>query len=100
MCLMRSGAIDERRFADSKALEPARWLSGAQASSPKRVSMPFGSGPRLCPGRYLAILEMKMVMAMLLSRYEIQSVATPDGGDAREHIAFTMARVGQSVDVA
>jgi cytochrome P450 len=94
MCLMRAGAIDERRFADAHAFDPARWLLGAQASSPKRVSMPFGAGPRLCPGRYLAILEMKMVMAMLLSRYEIESVATPDGGEAREHLAFTMAPVG------
>jgi cytochrome P450 len=94
MCLMRAGAIDERRFADARAFDPARWLSAAQASSPKRVSMPFGAGPRLCPGRYLAILEMKMVMAMLLSRYEIESVATPDGGEAREHLAFTMAPLG------
>jgi len=37
---------------------------------------------------------MKMVMAMLLSRYEIESVATPDGGEAREHLAFTMAPAG------
>jgi len=94
MCLMRAGAIDERRFPEAAAFDPVRWLSGAQASSPKRVSMPFGAGPRLCPGRYLAILEMKMVMAMLLSRYEIESVATPDGGEAREHLAFTMAPVG------
>ena len=100
MCLMRAGAIDERRFADAKAFEPGRWLSGAQASSPKRVSMPFGAGPRLCPGRYLAILEMKMVMAMLLSRYEIGSVATPDGGEAREHLAFTMAPVGLRLRLA
>ena len=56
--------------------------------------MPFGAGPRLCPGRYLAILEMKMVMAMLLSQFEIEGVTTPDGGEAREHLAFTMSPVG------
>ena len=56
--------------------------------------MPFGAGPRLCPGRYLAMLEMKMVMAMLLSQFEIQSVTTPDGGEAKEHLAFTMSPVG------
>lgn len=94
MCLMRAGATDERRFADARAFDPARWLSGAQASSPKRVSMPFGAGPRLCPGRYLAILEMKMVMAMLLSRFDIEAVTTPDGREAKEHLAFTMAPVG------
>jgi cytochrome P450 len=94
MCLMRAGATDERRFADAQAFEPARWLSGAPASSAKRVAMPFGAGPRLCPGRYLAILEMKMVMAMLLSRFEIESVTTPDGGEAKEQLAFTMSAVG------
>ena len=58
------------------------------------LPMPFGAGPRLCPGRYLAILEMKMVMAMLLSSFEIESVTTPDGGEAQEHLAFTMSPVG------
>jgi cytochrome P450 len=90
MCLMRAGAIDERRFPDARAFDPARWLSGATAASAKRVSMPFGAGPRLCPGRYLAILEMKMVMTMLLDNFELEQVGTPDGGEAREHLAFTM----------
>jgi cytochrome P450 len=56
--------------------------------------MPFGAGPRLCPGRYLAVLEMKMVMAMLLANFDIQSVTTPDGGEAREYLHLTMAPVG------
>jgi cytochrome P450 len=90
MCLMRAGATDERRLPDARAFDPGRWLSGGSAASLKRVSMPFGAGPRLCPGRYLAILEMKMVMTMLLNNFEIEDVGTPDGGEAREHLAFTM----------
>jgi cytochrome P450 len=96
LLLMRPPAVDEKYFPDPKAFDPARWLeAGAKsASSAKRVSMPFGAGPRLCPGRYLAMLEMKMVMAMLLSRFEIESVGTADGGEPRELMAFTMAPVG------
>ena len=94
MCLMRAGATDERRFPQAQTFDPERWLAGVSASSAKRVAMPFGAGPRLCPGRYLALLEMKMVMAMLLANFEIESVATPDGGDAQEHLAFTMSPVG------
>jgi cytochrome P450 len=97
MCLMRAGATDERRFPGARTFDPVRWLDGqtkGTANSPKRVAMPFGAGPRLCPGRYLAILEMKMVMAMLLSGFEIEDVATPDGGEAQEHLAFTMYPVG------
>ena len=89
MCLMRAGPTDERRFPDAQAFDPGRWTA-ASANSPKRVTMPFGAGPRLCPGRYLALLEMKMVSAMLYGGFEVESVSTPDGEEAREHLAFTM----------
>ena len=56
--------------------------------------MPFGAGPRVCPGRYLALLEMKMVMAMLLSQFSIEYVGTADGGPVREKLSFTMAPMG------
>src|SRR5574341_81146 len=94
MCLMRAGPTQEKNFPQPGTFDPSRWLSGPSASSAKRVSMPFGAGPRLCPGRYLALLEMKMAMAMLLKGFEIERVATPDGGEARENLAFTMAPVG------
>ena len=97
MCLMRPGATDERNFPSSQAYDPTRWMSEAgpkAASSAKRVSMPFGAGPRLCPGRYLAMLEMKMVLAMLLSVFEIESVAAPEDGEPREYLALTMSPVG------
>jgi len=98
MCLMRPGATDERHFPGAQAFDPARWLADAAparaAASAKRVAMPFGAGPRLCPGRYLAMLEMKMVIAMLLGGFEVESVSTPDGGEVREYLALTMAPVG------
>ena len=96
LLLMRPGATDERYFPDAQAFDPARWLEPAakSASSAKRVAMPFGAGPRLCPGRYLAVMEMKMVMAMLLAGFELESVGTARGGEPPEHLAFTMAPVG------
>jgi cytochrome P450 len=48
----------------------------------------------ICPGRNSALLEMKMAMAMLLGRFEIESVETPDGGEARERLSFTMTPEG------
>jgi cytochrome P450 len=94
MCLMRPAPTDERHFANAARFEPARWLVRERAAAGKRVSMPFGSGPRLCPGRYLAMLEMKMVAAMLLAGFDIEEVATPDGAEPREHLALTMSPVG------
>jgi cytochrome P450 len=98
MCLMRPAAVSADHFPDPQAFMPQRWLGGAgpaqAASSAKRVAMPFGAGPRICPGRYLALAEIKMVIAMLFGGFEIESVTTPDGGDAQERLALTMSPVG------
>jgi cytochrome P450 len=51
----------------------------------------------MCPGRYLALTEMKMMLAMLLSRFEIESVSVPGGGEAQERMSFTMVPVGLSM---
>ena len=96
--LMRRDSVSDSHLPRASAFEPERWLAesepGALAHAAKRVSMPFGAGPRICPGRYLALLEMRMAMAALLGNFDIESVDTPDGQEAREHLAFTMMPVG------
>ena len=95
---MRSDSVSEKHFPNAQVFEPERWLNDGSsthaASSAKRVSMPFGAGPRVCPGRYLALLEMKMAMSMLLANFDIVSVGTDDGSDPAERLAFTMMPVG------
>jgi cytochrome P450 len=102
-CVMRHDSVSATHFPDPAAFNPQRWLDGADAaltpSSPKRVAMPFGAGPRVCPGRYLAMLEIKMAMAMLLGSFEIESVGTPDGQEAQERMAFAMSPVGLTLRV-
>ena len=96
--LMRRDSVSEAHVPHAADFDPARWLSGGgpgqQANAAKRISMPFGAGPRICPGRYLALLEMKMAMAVLLGRFDIERVDTPDGAQAQEKLSFTMTPVG------
>ena len=96
--IMRRDSVDDHHFPDAAEFRPERWLADGgpaqAASTAKRVSMPFGAGPRVCPGRYLALLEMKMFMAMLLGRFDVLGVDTADGGEAREQLQFTMSPVG------
>lgn len=95
LALMRRDSVSDKHLPDAARFLPERWLDGTTvAGQPKRISMPFGAGPRICPGRYLALLEMKMAIAMLLNRFDIQSVDTPDGKPADEWMSFTMAPVG------
>jgi len=96
--LMRHDSVSPAQVPDASAFRPERWLSagapGELNAAQRRTSMPFGAGPRICPGRYLALLEMKMAMAVLLGRFDIESVATPDGGLPEERLSFTMTPVG------
>jgi len=98
ICVMRHDSVSDAHLPRAAAFEPERWLASGsasqQASSAKRLSMPFGAGPRICPGRYLALLEMKMAITTLLGRFDIQSVDTADGSEPEERQAFTMMPVG------
>jgi cytochrome P450 len=94
--VLRHDTVDAAHFADPLAFKPERWLASADSADAldKRASIPFGSGPRTCPGRYLALLEIKTAMAMLLGQFAIEAVDTPDGQEARELMAFVMSPVG------
>jgi cytochrome P450 len=94
--LMRHDSVDDRFMPDAQAFKPERWLGedGLSPASAKRISMPFGAGPRICPGRYLALQEMKMVLLTLLQHFEIDFVGTAGGGEPEERLAFAMAPVG------
>ena len=98
MCLMRPAAVDASHFPDPQSFRPERWLAAdgpaRAAATAKRVAMPFGAGPRTCPGRYLALSEMKMVAAMLLNAFEIEDVSNGDRSEVQERLALTMAPAG------
>ena len=97
--LMRRDSVSDEHIPNASAFEPERWMvygatASASATSAKRISMPFGAGPRICPGRYLAMLEIKLAIATILRDFDIIALDTPDGGPAQELMQFTMAPVG------
>jgi cytochrome P450 len=105
VCIMRAAGLDDRQFPDAGEFRPMRWLQPDDAASQgrmfsaKRVVMPFGAGPRVCPGRYLALAEVKMVMAMLLANFDIASVACASG-EPKERLTLTMHPVGLKMKLA
>ncbi len=96
--LMRRDSVDDQYIPEAATFKPERWLdngaAGQSINSVKRISMPFGAGPRICPGRYLALLEMKIAMTMLLTRFDIENISAPQGKAPREKLSFTMVPVG------
>jgi cytochrome P450 len=92
-CILRHDSLDERLFDNAQAFRPERWLAkdGEPSTTPKGVSLPFGAGPRTCPGRYLALLEIKLALAALLNRFDLAEVYSTEGDGVREHMAFVMS---------
>jgi len=86
-CVMRGSSVDDAWVSNAAQFDPRRWL---EERIDKKVSLPFGAGPRTCPGRYMALLEIKVAMAMLLARFEIVSVTTAHGGEPAEKLGFVM----------
>jgi cytochrome P450 len=93
-CVMRNDSVSNDFVADAADFHPERWLAGAAQPMNKQVSMPFGAGVRTCPGRYLALLEIKLASAMLLSSFDIASIGTASGAEPQELDGFTMSPIG------
>lgn len=85
----RIGAKSDSYFTNADEFNPDRWLVESRCPMHNTDAfMPFGAGPRFCPGRNLALLEMKMVLSMLLKNFNIEMVS--DNGSVEEILAFTM----------
>jgi cytochrome P450 len=80
----------EENFGQANEFRPERWLHAAEENAEERTAthntrafMPFGAGPRFCPGRQLAMLQIKMVIAMLCRDFDIKR---PKDAPAMEEI--------------
>ncbi len=63
-------------YPDSKTFKPERFLDRQFTSY---EFLPFGGGIRRCIGEVLALFEMKLVLATLVSRYQLEWVGnTPE----------------------
>ncbi len=97
VALLRPPVHDEQNFHDPSSFLPGRWLGAGGGAHEPSAHIPFGSGPRLCPGRSLALLEMKVVLATLFKSFRVEREARTE--DVRENFAFTMSPVGLRVRV-
>ncbi|MEU4690444.1 cytochrome P450 [Actinoplanes sp. NPDC023714] len=87
--LSRGAHHDEARFPEPGRFRPERWLgAGPAANSVTAPFMPFGGGPRFCPGRNLALVETTLVVSMLCREFDLE----PDtsAGPVGERTAFSV----------
>ena len=90
LIMTRLAGMDPADFPAPEAFRPERWLGGKRAAGddPARKLFPFGGGPRFCPGRYLALAEIKMAMSMTMKNFRLEP--DPDAPPVQELFTFTM----------
>jgi cytochrome P450/nitrite reductase/ring-hydroxylating ferredoxin subunit len=95
LLLTRPPTMDSKNFTDPHIFRPDRWLGPVTGAHEAATLIPFGSGPRMCPGRSLALLEMKTVLAMLCKNFVIARHG--NSSDVKERFGFTMSPAGLKV---
>jgi cytochrome P450 len=91
----RPAMLDAKHFADPQRYDPWRWMKrteregeGDEKAHDVRAYLQFGAGPRVCPGRHLATVEMRLALSMLMKSFTIELAIEPE--KIREVQAFTM----------
>ncbi len=88
--LLRPKGLEDSEFAEANQFKPERWLNYARDENPhhRKSFSPFGGGPRLCPGRSLALLEIKMAVSMICRHFDV--VRADPGRQIEERFVFAM----------
>ncbi len=88
--LLRPAMQDPGHFGRPGDFMPERWAAGHENVQPhdNRAFVQFGAGPRVCPGRHLAGVEMRLVLSMLARNFTLEHAGDP--AEIREVMAFTM----------
>ncbi|WP_457767795.1 cytochrome P450 [Cyanobium sp. ULC084] len=89
----------EQNWSDPHQFRPERFLAEEASVEERRLAreafLPFGLGPRKCPGAAFALQEALLVLAELVRRYEI----LPDPGHRPDLVARLTLRSVNGVQV-
>jgi cytochrome P450 len=64
---------DPRYWEKPEEFFPDHFLPEAEKNRPRMAYMPFGAGPRMCIGNHFALMEMQLLLAMLVWRFDFEA---------------------------
>jgi cytochrome P450 len=88
LLLTRAAAGSSPYSNPAPRFEPEAEAAKADAGPGRTVSLPFGYGPRMCPGRNLALAELRSATLMLARNFDIEAV--PGKEPVGELLRFTL----------
>ncbi|KAK9718153.1 Cytochrome P450 [Popillia japonica] len=77
-------------FDEPDVYRPERWLRDSNCNVHPFASVPFGFGPRMCPGRRIAEQEIVVLLKKILTSYELKPI---DGDRQKLGMVYRMNRI-------
>lgn len=62
---------DTRWWSHPEKFDPTRFSVENEPEIPKYAYLPFGGGPRICIGNHFSLMEAQILLAMIVSRYQV-----------------------------
>jgi cytochrome P450 len=62
---------DSRWWNNPAQFDPNRFSEANETDIPKYAYLPFGGGPRICIGNHFSLMEAQILLAMMVSRYQL-----------------------------
>lgn len=87
--MLRAAAGSSPHAVPAPQFEPTTEdVDGSEIGPARGPTLPFGFGPRLCPGRNLALAELRSVALMLARNFDLEAV--PGDKPVSEKFSFTL----------
>lgn len=64
---------DEKFWRDPYTFDPSRFDDDKKSDIPKYAYLPFGEGPRMCPGMRFGLLEVKTLLITILRKCRLEA---------------------------
>ena len=64
----------EKYYENPDDFDPERFTPENVKARPKNAYLPFGAGPRMCIGNHFAMMEMQLILASLIQKFDFKLI--------------------------
>jgi cytochrome P450 len=68
---------NEKFYTNPEKFDPERWNDKSMITSEPYSFIPFSAGPRSCIGKYLALMESKMILVHFMHSFTVKRTEVP-----------------------
>jgi cytochrome P450 len=84
---------DSRFFEEPESFRPERWTRTFEEQLPAQSFFPFGAGPHRCIGATFALMELRLILAVIAARFRL----TPESSEPLRLRASITARPARPI---